>query len=135
MADERTWNKKKKIEEPWDRKKHKKKGKLIEQKKNSKKQNEDIRKKKEENLIKVEKVEEEGVNKIKDRLRAEEKYYRNRIVQEFDSMSEIKSGFLEDLEKNISLAQGLLQGYTEIFSTHSHTDLLISKFSQVNLSL
>ena len=54
-------------------------------------------------------------NKIKDRLRAEEKYYRNRIVQEFDSMSEIKSVFLEDLEKNISLAQGLLQRYTEIF--------------------
>ena len=65
--------------------------------------------------LEIRQKKEDEKNKVRDRLRAEEKYYRNRIIQEFDIMSEVDSVFLEDLDENISHAQKLLHGYTEIF--------------------
>ena len=55
------------------------------------------------------------VELVEVKLSAEEKYFRCRITQELDNMSEEESVFLEDLDRNISVSQNLLREYTEIF--------------------
>ena len=61
------------------------------------------------------KKDEEHVELVEVKLSAEEKYFRCRITQELDNMSEEESVFLEDLDRNISVSQNLLREYTEIF--------------------
>ena len=61
------------------------------------------------------KKDEKHVELVEVKLSAEEKYFRCRITQELDNMSEEESVFLEDLDRNISVSQNLLREYTEIF--------------------
>ena len=48
----------------------------------------------------IRKVEEERLRKVRDTLKVEEKYYRERIELEKESIIAHKTYFLDDVEKN-----------------------------------
>ena len=67
----------------------------------------EIREKKEESEMVRRLAEEEKLRKIRDKLKAEEKYLRERIELEKESIGAHKSWFLEDVEKNINVLREL----------------------------
>ena len=67
----------------------------------------EIRKKKEGSEMVRTLAEEEKLRKIRDKLKAEEKYLRERIELEKESIGAHKSWFLEDVEKNINVLREL----------------------------
>ena len=60
-------------------------------------------------------AEEEKLRKIRDKLKAEEKYLQERIELEKESIGAHKSWFLEDVEKNINVLRELSLEYSGIF--------------------
>ena len=55
------------------------------------------------------------VEKIRDKLRAEEIFFRDTIVREVDMWEKLDSEFLQDLDQYSISAQDLITGYTDIF--------------------
>ena len=76
-----------------------------------------IKRKKEKKISQLDNEKNELTMKGRNKLRAEEKYYCDRIKYELENMYLKGShpGFIEDIEKNVNRAYELIQGYTEIF--------------------
>ena len=64
------------------------------------------------------------IGKQKDRLKAEEKHFREKIGLEIKNMNDEGSSFLEDIERNMSEVKELMRGYSDIF-------LRIEEFGEV----
>ena len=74
----------------------------------------EIRNKKEEKSLANKQERVDLIEKGKTLIRAEEKYFSKRIKAEIISMTSEKSIFVDDLKKNVSVAQELLEGFTKI---------------------
>ena len=86
-----------------------------------------IRKENEEKDERIRKENEEKdgrIGKQKDRLKAEEKHFREKIGREIKNMNDEGSSFLENIERNMSEVKELMRGYSDIF-------LRIEEFGEV----
>ena len=95
--------------------------------KENEEKDEGIRKENEEKDERIRKENEEKdgrIGKQKDRLKAEEKHFREKIGREIKNMNDKGSSFLEDIERNMSEVKELMRGYPDIF-------LRIEEFGEV----
>ena len=95
--------------------------------KENEEKDERIRKENEEKdeQIREENEEKDGrIGKQKDRLKAVEKHFREKIGREIKNMNDEGSSFLEDIERNMSEVKELMRGYLDIF-------LRIEEFGEV----